>query len=485
MASTQKNLSRVWEFLFLGYLVSFFLILGSDQDGYVLVRLIFGAVLLAGAALMDGKNIFSAAVRSWPVKIFALFTALIFLRALWGLAHAGGGFVSDSGQLYLRYLTALARWLPYFLFFVLGYAFYNDRQKTGRLLETLSWAAVFIAFNALPSLLQHAGQAFYKLPNGSSAFFFPPFYFHPWIENFLLGKFAHPNYTGDVIALGFFPALGLGLYAFFQYAELKKGSEDIAQSPGQLISYALLRFMFALVMAAAIFLFFSRGTMLTFLLAAGLFFLSLLIKFPSRFTGGLVGGALLALFGFLVWSGSLKGTFEELQTLGQEQKIMKGESGHEGPGEGDDHSSLYVKEGIRRTLAIYRHYPVLGAGTRGYREISKHYADPELGSTGELVNFHSLSHYTQLLAEEGSAAVIYFLFLLVYAFEVLRGLLRTQSRFKFVMAASLGAPLLMISIHAVFNQLLEQFALGLPFHFMMGAALGVLRQDFKHEKAES
>ena len=92
-----------------------------------------------------------------------------------------------------------------------------------------------------------------------------------------------------------------------------------------------------------------------------------------------------------------------------------------------------------------------------------------------------MCHYLQVLAEEGSGAFLYYLFLLAYLAEMAKGLWGTQSRFKFIMGLSLFAPVLMILMHAAINPLMQRFSTSMLVYMTMGAGLGVLRKDFEHE----
>ncbi len=477
-------MKRSLEILYLVLIASFLVVLGSDQPEQVFLRIIFGGVLFVLIIGTYRGPFFKEAFRSSAVWFFAAVFIFEMIRAAVGAFYLWGARVEspESREFYLRFLQAPVRWAFYFSFFAAAFTFLNQKVKANRLAETLVWVSGFIALNAIPSLFQHREHAAYLLKDGSTVFFAPFFYFHKGVGQYLLGTFAHPNYTGDVIALGFFPALGLGIYALFQYTEAKRNSSNTAPVKfPETFSYILPRFAAALAIAIAIFLFFSRGTMLTFLLMTAVYLGVLLAKYPSRVALLSVAGAVIFLLLALVWGGNLKGAWKEIRTLEKEQQALE-----ETPGTQSalsNKSINYVREGARRSLAIYRDHRLWGAGSRGYREVSKQYADPELGKVDELINLQSLAHYHQLLAEEGAGAYLYFLFLLAYFFELGRGLLRTRSRFKFVMGLSFAAPVVMILAHAAFNQLMEQFSMAMPVHLMMGAGLAVLQQDFKHESS--
>ena len=135
------------------------------------------------------------------------------------------------------------------------------------------------------------------------------------------------------------------------------------------------------------------------------------------------------------------------------------------------------REGIRRSLALFKHNPVGGVGTKGYEAVAKHFAIP--GTEGSLANQVALCHYAQTLAEEGLGALIYFLFLFAYLIETLMGLKKSKSRFQFIAAVSLFSAVLMVLFHAGISQLMQRFAISLLVYILMGSSLAVVSKDFE------
>jgi hypothetical protein len=310
-----------------------------------------------------------------------------------------------------------------------------------------------LAINAIPAYLAK-GHAGYLGPDGKLHFFFPFFYFHEALGKYLVGSFVFLNYTGDVVALGFFPAMGLFSDSLHRWKE-KKGFVGILAS-----------FLGAITLAVVLFL--SRGTMISFSIAVVLYLLAMLIKFPSRHQLIFVAAVFLLILGFLVGSGQLEKTWKEVQTVKEEMEVTTKSA-----------PSSAIREGAQRALAIYRTFPLLGVGTAGYSSLSPYFATPGR-EVWPLIQFEASCHYLQVLAEEGVGAYFYFLFLLAYFIEAGRGLIVTRGRFQFIAGLSLVIPVLMVFIHASTGILMQRFSISMPVYILMGASLAVLRPDFEH-----
>ena len=327
----------------------------------------------------------------------------------------------------------------------------------------------FLAVNAIPPLLiqKHFG---YSIDQGrASVFFYPAFYFHEIIPKYILSPRGFVNWVGDVMAFGFFPALGTVLCMFRVLCddEAKKNPE---QSRGRWI-FLLLYLTFALVTAAALFLLFSRGTMTCFGFVL-LFFVGM-VGFKAPFPGQryFVLFIFLAVVGFIVWGGNFNKAWKEIQTLQEEADPVK------------RRSFTANIEGAQRARHLHEEYPVLGTGTHGYRKLSSRYASRDIRDEIDVVaSSVAMNHYLQVWAEEGAGAYLYFLMLLAYIGEMLWGIWNTKSSFKFIAALSLFSPVLMVLMHASFNDLMEHFSITLMVCVAMGASLGVLRKDFRHEE---
>ena len=434
------------------FIASFFLTLGSDEAHLLFLRQAYGALLLGGFFLVFRGELTPLFLKSLAIRFFLFF--LIFQ-----LVRLGAVFFSRNPALSLAYLNSPVVWFFYFGFFVLGFLYFRVRKRVERLLWSLSWCGFLLALNALPALLT-IGRPEYLGPDGFRGFFYPAFYSFSFFSKYLLGRFANLNYTGDVVALGFFPATGLFLYSLHRLRERKIALTSLG-----------LPATFAGATALAVILFFSRGTILSFSIAFMIYILATLLKFPSRhqliFSSVILG--LVSIF--LIWAGNLPGVWKELGTLRRETHP-------------EDLTSSFAtnREGAHRALAIYRDYPLWGVGTDGYAIVSKKYTSsiprpaPLL-----LADIRAMCHYLQLLAEEGMGAYLYFFFLLAYFFEGIRGLRRTKSRFQFTAGLSLFAAVVMVLIHASINLLMEQFSISMLIYIFMGASLGVLRNDFERD----
>ena len=279
-----------------------------------------------------------------------------------------------------------------------------------------------------------------------------------------MGRFAHANYTGDVIALGFFPALGLLFYSLNRFRRKKGHSKETTKA--SMASLALPAIFVATTALAAIWIR-SRGTVLCFSAAFLVYLFCLLLKFPSRTQMVSSLAALLLITGFLLWAGDIQATWKELQTVENEFDASKP-------------ASLSTnREAAKRAVAIYGAHPLWGVGTGGYSRVSERFATPGT-ERDAMAKFKAMSHYGQLLAEEGTGAFFYFLFVGGYFFEISRGLRKTQSRFQFMSGIALFCAVLMVLLHASIHYLMQRFAISMLVYLLMGASLRVLRPDFEH-----
>lgn len=346
----------------------------------------------------------------------------------------------------------------------MGLVFFTDQARLSRFLWFLSSCGFALSLYAVPFLFKHSGWESKGV--STIAHFFPPeFYFHAVVEKYLLGSFAHPNYTGDLIALGFFPALGIFFYAWRRF---RRGEQKAL--PALVVCPVV-----AGTIAVALALFLSRGSMLSFFTAFLIYAVSALVKFPSRTQGIITGAALLILLAMVGLSGQPQRIWKELQTIEGEFDTAKETSLSEN------------REGAHRALGIFRSHPLGGIGTGRFWTVSKQFASEKFAErsavsiapeTMVLANFKAMSHYLHVLAEEGLGAFFYFLFLLSCFFELGKGLGATKSRFQFFAALSLAASAFMVLFHAAFHFLMELFPIALMVYLLLGASLGVLHKDF-------
>lgn len=440
--------ARILEFGLLLYVASFFLTLGSDFPHQVYARMWVGGILFALSVPFLLKKIKSAVPHSWTFRFFLCFLAFEVIRSL---------------LLRGPYIAPLLAWFFYFGFFILSYFFFEERGRAKRLLWTLGGSGFFLALNAIPPFLIR-GNSGYPTGSGSAAFFHTVFYFHEAVGKYVMGRFAHANYTGDVIALGFFPALGLLFYSLNLLRRKKNHSQQTAKV--SIASLALPAIFVATTALAAIWIR-SRGTILCFSASFAVYLFFALLKYPSRMQLTVSLAALLLIVGFLLWAGDIQATWKELQTVETEFNP----SGS---------TSLSTnREGAKRALAIYRAHPLWGVGTSGYSRVSEQFATPGTEEDA-MVKFKAMSHYWQVLAEEGAGAFLYFLFVGGYLFEAVRGLRRTQSRFQFTAGLSLFCAVLMVLLHASIHYLMQRYSISMLVYTLMGASLRVLRPDFEH-----
>lgn len=457
------------EFALLLFVISFFLTLGSDLSPQVDLRMSYGTILLCCYFF---SSFFSRGRKGCPS--FKSPTAMFFLsllgfeiaRAVYSLLELSIAGSADRLHflLLIQRLSSPLKWSLYAGCFAMSFSVFKTKNRIRRLLWLLSWCSFVLAMNAIPALLTK-GYTGYIDKHGQVSFFYPFFYSHDLLSKYLIAHFAHINYSGDIIGLGFFSALGLFFYTLHLLREKKIGrpgrTEEVsATSP-------IIPGIFAGTIALAVVLILARGTIISFFFAFFLCILGMLLKFRSRAQAIFVGAAFLLICGFLLWAGNLEGVWKEVQTLKQETNATK------------QTSSSANREGARRAVAIFRDYPLWGVGNDGFAIVSERYAIPGAEQTG-IIEFRAVCHYLQILAEEGVGSLLYFAFIIAYFVDITRGLLKTDSRFCFMACLGLFASVLMILIHASFNYLMERFSIAMPVYILMGASLAVLRPDFEH-----
>jgi hypothetical protein len=441
----------------------FFLSLGSDTPGQFHLKLALGLVLftLALAVCSQDRSLYST--RSVAFIFLLSFAGFLWVRFFVAFLIAIVGQTPPREiPMILRYLESPVSWSFALGLAASGFVFFRLRREVHRLLWLVSGLGFFIALNAVPRLLIGGAEkeivTGYLGPDGRLSFFFPVFYFQPWVENLILSRAAHSNFAGDVIALGFFPCLSGFLYLLGR----SLGSQRLK------MSFLVLLGVFAGTMALGVTLFFSRGTILCFALALLAYTLAVLLKYPTntRFIG--VALTLAVVFGFVFWGGNVPGMVNELLTVPQEVGADEGKT------------SLAVSfEGARRAWKIYQTFPILGIGTGGYEVLASVYASPGSG-WARLTDFTAMSHYLQLLAEEGAGAFFYFLFLFAYLVEMVRRLTQVHSHLQFLAGLALFVSVVMVLLHASIHHLMEGFSVSSLVYLYMGASLGILSQGFQH-----
>jgi len=459
----------LFEIGFLTLLVLLMLVLGSDSYFQKTLRMFFCGILLIPLSF-NLKKIFPLSI-SAAISIILLGSVVLFQVIRCVYFYFQSATIPEDVNFLTGYAESLKRWDCYFIVFVAGYLIFNNKKSVNRLLNTIAWGGFFLAVNIIPALLLSDHQPGYTLSGGRAVvFFYPVFYFHDFVAKYLLGTFGHPNYVGDVIALGFFSALGLVFYGIREFLERKrkKDLEFTREVQRNLAVFISLRIFMAFVAATAVVLLFSRGTILCFVLAVVVYLVTLILKIRSKVLASVIVVFLIGAFGFLSWSVNLGEVWKEMQTLEREV------------GEDAEGSISTNKEGLKRALGIYQDHKLWGVGTYGYKKLAKEYASPDTWDELTFTRFQSMCHYVHLLAEEGFSAGLYFLFLVTFSIAVLSGIFLTQSQYKFLTCLALFTPVVMILLHAAFNHLMQRFSMSMLVYALMGASLGVLRSDFKH-----
>ncbi len=456
-----KNSSAAFfEIFFLVFVASFFLTLGVDLRDQLYLRLWLGGILSAVFFIFFQKE--SPASKDLTVLCFFSFLGFILIRFLGTvfLIIKAGNLTPDRLLLFPQYLYSPFRWSFYFVFFLLSFCFFRTKARVHHLLWTLAGTGFFLAINAIPPFLLK-GEASYLAGDGQMVYFHPLFYSCEVLSKYVFGRFSFINYVGDLIALGFFPAWGL----FFREWDLWRQEKETKH----LILFVTAAF-FCAATALGVVLFLSRGTLICFFWALIVYLFTAFLKFPSRSQSLGVAVSLFLVLVVLFSTGTLKKGWNEIRTLQTESEKTK-------------ESISTNREGARRAVRIYLSHPLLGVGTEGYLNFSLRYGSPKPAGESHpswvMADHKAMCHYLQVLAEEGIGAFFYFLFLLAYFFESIRGFFKTKSRFQFISSLSLFAPVFMVLSHAAINHLMQQFSISILTYIFMGATLALFRPDFE------
>ncbi|HXV27370.1 MAG TPA: O-antigen ligase family protein [bacterium] len=468
-----QGLIRVFEGLFLTFLVSQFLTAGLATDDFYTVRFWFCVLLVVLAIIYFKTKLWLIPSRSPTFFVFLCFLSFEFLRLAWAGYALHFTDVSAANLPYFKlYQSAPQLWFFYFAVFTLSLTFFSTRKRIYHLLIVMAVTAFLIAVSLIPPLLMKGeGRLGYEFGNGQESLFPPFFYFHEWIGRYVITRYAHVNWIGDIMAFGLFAALGMAFYAYeTMRRNARKRKETLhEENKSKEMTPALLEWLAFFVIAAASVLLLARGTIIS--LTGGLLicFLGVPLKYRSLSRLWFVGIILIFIGIFLFWAGNLPRALKETETVIAELEP-------ETPGTLD-----VTRDGIGRSIAIYSDFPLWGVGTHGYELIARYYERPQPDNTFSFANFQANNHYFQTLAEEGVGAFIYLVFLGVYLYEAITGLLRTQSRFKFLTALTLFSVTVMILIHASVHHLMSRFPVAVLMYVVMGAVLAIFRPDFENE----
>lgn len=425
------------------------------------------AVITALAYRATVKKIFQVKCFYFFVLVLLFQTARTFLQSgdvpsAHSLGSARQSFLLEGDIVFLS-------WVGVFAF---SFILFSAKRAAQSLLFFLGWGGFFLAMCLCANGLRHERFAQYlRLADDSKAYFYPTL-LHQWdfADRFLLARFAHPNLIGDIIAIGVFASLGIMLYSMYVFFLARSGqalsASDLRFGKSPLLTGVMYLFV-SLVGICAIFLAYSRGTILCFVITSAVLTLFFFLKFMSKKYA--LGWVIAAVVSYLFLSNTidLGRVFGEVQTLQEEKDTER--------------SSLSTTlEGIRRSKLIYKDSFPWGVGYGGYEKVSRKYAAPQPSRNLRGANSQAISHYYQVLAEQGIGAWLYFAFILIFFVEWLVGLYGTSSHFKFIAGLSLGAPVLLIFTHASFAFLMERYMIAACVYGLMGAALGVLHKDFRH-----
>ena len=455
VGSADRVFKKILQLVFLLAVVGFFLKLGSDTLEYPELRLVYLSFLGVNFLSLTPRLKVSDYWQSPTVVFFLVFFSFELVRFSWAGWQIWGRGLEDSVMLPLhRYLASPVTWLIYLGFFLLSFSLFGGRTESRRLLKTLMGSAFLLAVFAIPPLLIKAHTG-YVAANGQGGFFPPFFYFHPLVGKYFLSRYAHPNYVGDIVAMGFFPALGTFFYSL----------RSLRDQRVPLISLVLPG-LFTATTGLAIILFFSRATIVCFAAAFLLFLLATLIKYPSRIQLLFALLAFALVLAFLLWAGNIQKTVAEVETLKKETDTTQ-----------QNTTGSLNREGTRRSLGIYQTFTTWGVGTRGYESVSELYSSDRTKPSG-MAQFKAFNHYFQTLAEEGTGAFLYFFFLLSYFLESGWRPWKAKSRFQFMAGLSLVTPVLLILAHAAVAPGMDYFAMAAPVYILMGATLAILQGNF-------
>lgn len=459
--------------VFFVYLFSFLftlllLTLGSDTTNQKIFRMSLCLLFVIPLVLQYKKSRVISLRVDGPAFLFAIVVIFQIVRA--GFFYINPSLLADDQINF--YQESLFRWSCYFIIFTASSMIFTSKRFVNWFSNVLLASSFFIAINAIPALFANTqGTAGYEIEGGGRVFFYPLFYFHDWVGKFFLGKFAHPNYTGDLIAIGFFVAMGTATYLVREFLDRKKKQDlefnlDVRRN---FLASILFRVFIASVVATAAVMFFSRGTILCFAVVVLIYFVSLMIRFKSIFITTLSILLVCGTCAFVAWSVDTKELFQEMQTL-------------EGEMDSEQLSSFSSnREGFKRAIGIYKDHKIWGVGTRGYKQYSELYASEGTLKTLWFTKNQSMNHYVHTLAEEGLGAWFYFAFVICFFIFVMHGLISTRSYYKFVMILSYLAPVVMILLHATFNHLMQRFSMSMIVYALMGVCLGLCREKFKHD----
>ncbi len=474
MASTIAGKgSYIFEALLFLFAASLFLTLGSDFRPHFLVRLIYGALLIAVFfALYRSKAVFRTPI-DWPVLMFGFVTAFQFVRGLDGAMMLSIGDVQDpeTTAFYHRYLWAALTWGLYFGLFIVSYGWMRSRASLHRFLYVLAWCGFFLAINAIPALLKHGrGMPGYLDESGEFSFFFPFLYFAEWVTQYVMTRSSHVNWIGDLMAIGFFAAVAVLFYAHEKLKEdlrqLRHGNYQVRWVPKAVLCGVYL--VVALTIASGIIPLLARGTTGLLAICFTIYLLLHVVKRPSKNRIRNTAVLILVTMAFVYWSTNWQRAWNEF--FGPGKNPVKIEQIF-GPTQ---------VEGSRRAIRIFKEYWPIGAGTKGYAAVSGYFATP--GTESDVVAaFQALNHYTHTLAEEGLGALLYFAFLLSFLIAVIRGLIRTHSRFKYITANALFCLWLLLFVHAIIIDSLQRFPIACLVYILMGTILAAVSPHFENE----
>ncbi len=439
---------------------------GYDQPGHLKLRITLGFIVMA--VFVSSRFPFSikSPVVPRPAVIFLLFLCFVSARFLWG----GYGFVFQketwNAALIQGYTVNSLIWFFYFALFVFSSRFFVIQKRIEVLLSTLTIAAAFVTLNVLPPLLLK-GEYGYPSPSGDAAYLFHPLLSsHALLYEYIFGLWSNMNWVGDFLAFGTFAGFGRGFYEFYKISRSDQYGRPHAQNWGRM----LLNFCFSAVSSAAVFLLLSRGTIVFFLISLVFFISFLMARTPFRGRTALFIIFFAVFIGLAGWAGKIDRAVSEVQTIDTE--IHK-----------ETRRSLSVnQEGARRALRMFQKYPLLGIGKDNYAKASEDFAAEGIQNwRSRLASEQCLSHYMQVLAEQGSGAFLYFLFLGSYVLAVLKGMWTVKSRFQMIAALALAAPVFLVLGHVAINDLMDRFSMPSLMFLCMGASLAVLSPGFTRE----
>ncbi len=447
--------SRVLEVL-LGIFTSLlFLSLNSNLPEIIIPRIFFG-VLFTAAVLFYSRPALKVILIS-PVFIGGAFLLFELVKAVWG-----GSLIFSNKETSALFTAAYGQGLLFWIFqaAVFSSVFYFTKEKIRvfHFLKTLIFISLFLSLNELGPLLKN-GYGYEVWPQKDA-------YFHPWVYQFvpfskyIFSRWCNMNWAGDFISFGIFSGLGLVFYDLYSAVEKKER-----------VNWTLttsLCFITA-VNAAVLFLLKSRGSLVCFAGAFLVFFLFILLKWSFRYKGIFTAVFVVFFSGFVFWAGNFKGALKEVQTLSEEVKAKT------------DGSWIINLEAKRRALGMFQTRPFFGVGRDNYDKFSEEFAS--LGVDDDrrsMANYTAMSHYYEMMAEEGSGSFIYFSFLAYFILWTSWKILTARSQFKVLAGTSLLAAVVMVLGHASINDLMERFGMITLVFVVLGVLAGLFREDFDH-----